>query len=460
MLELLTDRGRGDCQGLTRREFLQVGTLGLGGLSLSGLLRARAQAADAGSAVKDTSVVLLFLTGGVSQIETFDPKMTAPAEYRSVTGEAASSLPGVTFGGTFAQIARWAHKMAVVRSFTHDTADHTKAVQLVIRGGNPAEAGMGTILARLRGTGHPDTGIPTHVYLSENESDSQFNKERLRLLEADGPGLLGGAYVPFQHGGDGQANHNLKLSVPQDRLNDRRALRKAFDRISREVDGLGTMAALDKFEQQAFDLILGKARAAFDLSKENPRVLERYDTSRFRTGLKQYRRSTLGKQLLLARRLCEAGCGFVTIHNPGWDMHGGDTQLNMTRGMVELGQPVDHAVSAFIEDVERRGLSRKILLVITGEFGRTPKINKHGGRDHWPQLSTLAFVGGGLRMGQVIGQSTARAEAPHSNPVTIENLLATVLHVLFDLPALRLLPGLPRPIAAAIDRARPIAQLV
>src|SRR5439155_13571157 len=133
-----------------------------------------------------------------------------------------------------------------------------------------------------------------------------------------------------------------------------------------------------KFEQQAFDILLAKSAAAFDLSKENPRVLERYDTSRFCTGLKQYRASTLGKQLLLARRLCEAGCGFVTIHNPGWDMHGGDTQLNMPDGMQRLGSPVDHAVSAFLEDVAERGLSERILLIITGEFGRTSRLKDNG----------------------------------------------------------------------------------
>jgi hypothetical protein len=460
MLNLLTDRARPNCEGTTRREFLQVGTLGLGGLTLPGLLRARAGAVGAGLAVKDTAVVLLFLTGGPSHIETFDPKMTAPAEYRSVTGEVATRLPGVTFGGTFPQVARWAHRMAVVRSFTHDTSDHTRAVQHVIRGGNPAEAGVGAVVARLRGTSHPTTGMPTHVYLSETEPDPQFDKERLRLLEAGGPGQLGGAYAAFPLGGDGQCSRDLKLSIPPGRLEDRRALHQAFDRVSRGIDTHGTMAALDKFEQQAFDIILGKSRAAFDLSREDPRVVERYDTSSYRTGLKRFRPSALGKQLLLARRLCEAGCGFVTVHNPGWDMHGGDTQLNMPRGMQELGRPVDHAVAAFLEDVEQRGLSGKVLLVITGEFGRTPRVNRNGGRDHWPQLSTLALAGGGLRMGQVVGRSTARAEAPLSNPVTVENLLATVMHVLFDAEALRLAPGLPRAAATAIERARPIAQLI
>jgi hypothetical protein len=416
------------------------------------------------AAVKDTSVVLLFLTGGPSQIETFDPKMSAPDGCRSVTGEVATSLPGVTFGGTFPKLATLAHRLAVVRSFALDTADHDAGVQQVTRGGNPAEAGMGALVARLRGTADPATGIPTNVYLGDHEPDQQFNKERLRLLNADGPGHLGAAYAPFEPGGDGQVNRNLKLNVPRDRLADRRFLRRSLDRLKRDVDTGDAMAGLDEYEQQALDLILGKAARVFDLTNEDPRVVERYDTSRFLTGLpirrEHYRPSTLGRQLLLARRLCEAGCRFVTVHNPGWDMHAGPTQLDMKQGMEELGRPVDHAVSAFLEDVAQRGLSEKILFILTGEFGRTPAVNKDGGRDHWPRLSTLALAGGSLQMGQTIGRSNSRAEEPISNPVRLEDLLATVLHTQFDLPALRLLPGIPREILTSLDRGQPIAELV
>ena len=460
MLELEIGRHR-NCDGITRRECLQVGTLGLGGLSLSALMAARAEAAAAGSAVKDTSVVLVFLTGGPSQIETFDPKMTAPAEVRSVTGEVATSIPGVSFGGTYRRLARLAHRMAVVRSFTHGNSNHTGAVEDVIRGGNPTGAGMGSVMARLRGITHPNSGMPTHIYLAHEEKDEQYNKERLRLLKADGPGQLGAAYAPFEPFGNGQVNRNLTLSMSRSRLDDRRALRQALDRLHRRVDATGAMAGLDRFEQQAFDLILGKSKAAFDLSNEDPRLVARYDTSRFNTALRiKQRPSMLGHQLLLARRLCEAGCGFATIHNPGWDMHGGNTQFNMPDGMEKLGRPLDHAVATFLEDVQERGLSDKILLIITGEFGRTPKVKPNGGRDHWPRLSTLAFAGGGLKMGQTVGQSNAKAEAPRSHPVTLENLLATVLHVLFDLPTLRVLPNVPRDIATAIERAQPIQQLI
>ena len=461
MLTLVTQKNIRSCDKISRREFLQVGTLGLGGLSLSTLLGLRASGADVANAVKDKSVVLLFLTGGPSQIETFDPKMTAPVDVKSVTGEVQTSLPGVTFGGTFENLSRWAHRMAVVRSFTHGNSNHTGAVQDVIRGGNSRRAGLGSVVSRIRGTTHPRTGMPTQVYLAHDEQDPQYNKERLRLLEAAGPGELGASYSPFEPSGDSQVNRNLTLNIPKARLDDRRSLRKALDTISRQVDANGVMEGLDKFEQQAFDLILGKSKQAFDLSQEDPRLLLRYDTSRFNTALRvSHRSSTLGHQLLLARRLCEAGCGFITIHNPGWDMHGGETQFNMPVGMEKLGRPLDQAVATFLEDIDNRGLSDKILLIITGEFGRTPKVKPNGGRDHWPKLSTLAFCGGGLRMGQTIGLSNSTADAPRSHPVTLENLFATVLHVLFDVPALRLRTNLPRQIASVLEQGIPIPDLV
>src|SRR5207253_92265 len=177
--------------------------------------------------VKDTAVVFLFLTGGPGHIETFDPKMTAPGEYRSITGEVPTRLPGVTFGGTFPQMADRAHQMAVVRSFSHETSDHTRAVQQVLRGGNSGEASMGAIVARLRGTSHPNSGMPTHMYLNETEVDPQFDKERQRLLEAAGPGQLGGAYAPFPLGFTSPVSRELQLCVPRHRLEDRRAMRNA-----------------------------------------------------------------------------------------------------------------------------------------------------------------------------------------------------------------------------------------
>lgn len=459
MLNLSTQSTDRLCRGLSRRELLRIGTLSLGGLSLPWLLKVREAAAASGVPQRAKSVVLLFCSGGPSHIETFDPKMSAPAGARSVLGEVATSVPGVTFGGTFPRLAQQAHRMAVVRSFGHKTDDHVKAIHDVFQCSNPAKAGMGTIVSRLRGTSHPVTGMPTHIHLFAEEVDNQYNNEKGRMISADGPGTFGAAYAPFFPTGEGEVKRNMQLAIPVSRLDDRRALQASLDRMQRSIDARGVMGALDRFEEQAFDLILGKSRAAFDLSQEDPALVRRYDTSRFETGFKKFRPSELGRQLLLARRLCEAGCGFVTVQNPGWDMHADVNNPGIETGMEMLGRPLDHAVSVFLEDLAERGLGDDVLLVITGDFGRTPRINARGGRDHWPPLSTLAFAGGGLRMGEPVGRSSPKLDAPASTPYGLENLLATVLHALFDVGQLRLQPGVPRDIASALERSEPIAEL-
>lgn len=461
MLQVSTGKGDCDCSGFTRRDFLRVGTLALGGWNLQSLLRFRALAAAAGAPLRDKSIVLLFLTGGPSQIETFDPKGSAPAEFRSVTGEIQTGLPGVTFGGTLSGMAQRSDRLAIIRSFSHGISGHTQAVEHVIRGGNPIhKAGMGSVASRLRSLSRPPGGIPWQIYSAAREVDRQFNKERLRLLAAAGPGELGGAYAPFAIGGESQLNDDMQLHLPRDRFDDRRALQQGLDRLRAQAEARSALGSHDQFDEQALDLLLGSAKSAFDLSAEDPRLVSRYDTRQYITGITKDRPSTLGHQLLLARRLCEAGCGFVTIHNPGWDMHGGPTQMNMPDGMRRLGVPVDQAVSVFLDDLEQRGLSDQILLIITGEFGRTPRVKPDGGRDHWPRLSTLALAGGGLPMGQVIGRSTSKAEEPLSEPVTPENLLGTVLHTLFDVPALRSRVDLPTDLASLLDRSPPVRELV
>jgi hypothetical protein len=377
-----------------------------------------------------------------------------------MTGELATSLMGVTFGGTFPNLARLAHRTAVVRSFAHKESNHPKAIELVFNCGNETGASIGAIATRLRGTSHPETGMPSHVHLYTDEVDNQYHNEKGRMIKADGPGTLGAAYTPFYPAGKGQVNEDMELRLSMRRLDDRRQLRRALDRLNRQVDAAGSVDGLDKFEQQAFDLILGRSRDAFDLTKEDAGLIERYDTSQFLTGHKELRPSELGRQLLLACRLCEAGCGFVTIQNPGWDMHADRNNPGILKGMEMLGRPLDHAVSVFLEDLQDRGMADDVLLIVTGDFGRTPKINARGGRDHWPGLSTLFFAGGGLKMGQVIGRSAPRCDVPASEPVTLDNLMATVLHALFDVPQLRLLVNIPRPIAQLIERTEPIRELV
>jgi len=464
MLTLHTGHSR-DCSGLTRREAVQAGVLALGGLALPQLLAAKEAARKAGkSYVRDRSIVLLFLGGGASHIETFNPNSDAPAPYSSVTGEVKTRIPGLSLGGTFPQLAEHARKLAVVRSFTHGNGNHPKAIIHVLTGGtDPTGDGqqgysMGSVFARIRGTNDEASGLPTNCLLTSTEVDGQYVNERSRIEAGSRPGSLGLACAPFDPSGGSQLLKNLQLSVPPERLDDRKSLLAQLDTIQRDIDAAGGIAGAGRFEEQALEMIVRGAGDAFDLRKEDKRIVERYDTSKFRVGKKVFQPSSLGRQMLLARRLVEAGAGFVTVQNSGWDMHADGNNPGIGPGMEMLGRPLDKAVSAFLEDLERRDILDRTLLIITGDFGRTPTINQRGGRDHYPKLCTLAFAGGGLARGQVIGQSTRRNDAPASYPIGPANLLSTVLHALFDVGQMRLDPGVPRELARLAEDP-PIAEL-
>lgn len=434
MIDFQVGPKRQNCEGTSRRNFLRVGGLGLGGLSLGGLLQNRSMAAEAGQVTSDKSVIWLWLSGGPTQVETFDPKMTAPAEYRSVTGEVKTVIPGVTLGGNFERMAQVADRMAFVRSFAHTNSGHSGGTHFVMTGydnrlaDNGAVADrpfLGSIVSRVRGTNHPVTGLPTYV--------------RLGGTYADGPAFLGTAYGPFDPAGE--ARRNMSLSVDEARLDNRRAMLAGIDNVRREVDRSGVMDGLDSFEQQAFNLILSRSQQAFDLKYEDPHVVDRYG-------------SGLGEQLLQARRLCEAGCGFVTLNYGGWDMHS-----NIKAEMDRRGPEVDRAVAALIEDLDQRGQLDNTLLVISGEFGRTSKINGSAGRDHWAPLSTLALAGGGLKMGQVVGESSDKVDVPKTTPISPQDLMATVFHVLNIDRRLQFTNQAGRP-TYMIENGKPIEELV
>lgn len=475
MLTLLDKCSDRSCDGLPRRDFLQAGTLALGGLTLPWLFEQQVALAESAamtsgsgrpSFVRDKSIVLLFLSGGASHIETFNPNMDAPAPYSSMTGEVTTSLPGITFGGTFPMLAKHAHETAVVRSFQHSITDHVAAIVHVLTGGTDpigkrkAGFSMGAVCSRLAGANHPRTGMPSFTLLNTDEVDPQYKNERTRVENGSEPNSLGAAFGPFNPSGKSDAVRNMRLNVPRGRLDNRRELLESLDQLRSEADELQVLDSADRFTQQAFDVILGSAAEAFDLSKENHRLIERYDTSHIQVGKKSFRPSLLGQHLLMARRLVEAGCQFVTVHSAGWDMHADGNNPGIVAGMEMLGRAVDQAVSAFLEDVAGRGLSEKILLIITGDFGRTPKINKSGGRDHWSNLSTLAFAGGGLKMGQIIGQAARKNDVPQSEPLTTSHLLGTVMHTLFDVAALRLARGVPREVMSLVEQAQPVPGLM
>ena len=463
MLTLFGSGNQATCQTSTRREFLQIGTLGLGGLTLPGLLAAKAHGAS--RLVKDKAVVLLFLQGGPTHIETFDPKMDAPAEYRAMFGETPTKLPGVTFGSHFPHLASMADKLTIVRSFRHGNSSHASASALVASGGNTTQATMGTVYARVAGATNSEAGLPNNVVLTPPSVGDKYKKLGAQTERVTSIGSLPKAYKAFDPSAGGEILENMKLRVQQERLDDRRSLLTQLDILKRQADQ-GALAGADRFQQQAFEVILGGAQKAFDLSEESPRLIERYDTGQYKIPAKLQKKKSnvpqqspiaLGKQMLMARRLVEAGCGFVTVTSAGWDMHGNAFGIN--DGMPLLGPAVDKAASAFLEDLEQRGLSDKVLLVITGEFGRTPRINSKGGRDHWGNLCTLALAGGGLPMGQVIGQSDRTASKPSADPVSVQNLMGVLMHTLFDIGELRVTSGIPSEIERLITGSQPIPQL-
>jgi len=257
-----------------------------------------------------------------------------------------------------------------------------------------------------------------------------------------------------------------------DRLDDRRRLLQQLDRVQWQMSEERSLEALDQTRRQAFDIIVRGLGDAFDLTREDPRLVARYDTAplvhpdsidrRWRNYNNYVDNArSLGKLLLLARRLCERGCGFVTVTtNFVWDMHADVNNATMTEGMDYMGRPLDHALSVLMDDLAFRGLSEKVLIVVCGEMGRTPQINNQGGRDHWGNLAPLLLSGGGLRMGQVVGQSRANGGEPNSEPIRIPNLIATIMHTLVNVGDVRLMPGMPREIGQTMAGYEPISALM
>jgi hypothetical protein len=436
----------------SRRGFLRVGSLGLGGFCLPWLLPQHAAAAESVRPVKDRSVIFLFLHGGPSQIETFDPKMSSPVEIRSATGEIQTSLPGVTIGSSFPKLAKLMDRVSIVRSYVPGDANHDikPIVSKDSFGGN-----LGCIWGHVAGTTHPETGLPSNIMLFPRAVETSAQAGNMSFGNFTSTGTFAAATSPFVPGGGGSLQKDMKLSLPMERLEDRRELLRGLDGLKGALDD-AERAGVATLREKAFRIILGGVGDAFDLAKEDPKVVARYDTAplvrpeNIDKKWKNYNNyvdngKSLGKLLLLARRLCEAGAGFVTVTtNFVWDMHSDVNNAPVGEGMGYMGPPLDHALSVFLEDLAERGLSDKILLVCCGEIGRTPRINKNGGRDHWGNLAPLLLAGGGLKMGQVIGQSARSGGEPATEPVRIKNLIGTILNTLFDVGQLRVTRGMPR----------------
>lgn len=441
---------------INRRQLLSIGSLGIGGLTLPALLAAKSQTP---AHITGKSVIFLFQQGGPSQLETFDPKTDAPDSIRTITGVTQTATPGVVFGEAMDRLSKLSDKLTIVRSFRTNNAGHN--IQPIV-GPDSLDANIGAHFSRVAGATRSQTGMPTNMVLYPSAvSDDVPGPQARGNLASTGP--YGKAYAPFTPGAGGQLQKDMKLSLPRDRFfSDRRQVLAQLDRLKRSMDSGGQLEAMDDLQQQAYQLLLGGGVSnALDLSLEDPRVVAQYDTSHFakkgqwdrasrgKRGYYTAQAATIGKLLLLARRLCEAGCGFITIHASYagvWDMHADGNNLNMVDGMQAVGRSFDHAVAAFVEDLEARGLSDKIMLITSGEMGRTPRINQRGGRDHWSRLAPLLMYGGGLRGGQVIGQSTRDGGEPATDPVSSKHLIASIMHTVFDPGQLRLVGGVPQQI--------------
>jgi hypothetical protein len=292
---------------------------------------------------------------------------------------------------------------------------------------------IGAVVARSRGPVDSASGVPTFVRVLSNHGG----------YPGDDAVWLGQAYSPFRVGrarGNPMLD-NMSLRIERDRLADRQALLTHLDTFNRTLDTTGLAQAMDGFQQQAVNVLLCRAREAFDLEREPVSLRDRYGPG-------------LGQELLLARRLCEAGAGFVTLNNGYWDFHGG-----IIPGCNNLNPPLDRAVAAFMDDVRDRGLDNDILLVVTGEFGRTPRINGGPGRDHWAPVNDALMIGGGLRMGQVIGETDSRAAYVRSRPITPGDLFATILHVLGINPRIQFTHPSGRPVYV-IEEGQVMEELV
>ncbi len=413
------DKSKPLCDGVSRRNFLKIGALGAAGLTLPQLLSLEAAAGVRNS---KKSVILVYLVGGPPHQDLFDLKPNAPAEIAGPMQPIATNVPGIEICELLPMMARMMDKFAVIRSLSdaqagHDAIQcytgHTRAGR-VPTGGWPQ---FGSAVAKLQG--RATKAAPPFVSVCYTCTHGPYNEP--------GPGFLGAPYAGFQP--LGQTKQDMVLNgITTDRLADRKALLASVDRFRREADASGMMRGLDTFTQQAMGVLTSSALAdALDLSKEDPRVVERYgtgDPTKFMDGNGAPR---VPQSFLVARRLVEAGARVVTVNYSKWDWHGGSNNSIFKREREDF--PVfDQGISALVEDLHERGLDKDVSVLVWGEFGRTPKISGQVGRDHWPQVACALVAGGDMRMGQVIGATDRLAGEPADRPVRFQEVFATLYH--------------------------------
>jgi hypothetical protein len=442
---------------LSRRSFLQIGTLSLGGLTLPQLLRAEA---SAGIRSSPKSVIMIYLVGGPPHQDMFDLKPDAPQEIAGPWRPTATNVTGIQICEAFPRLAGIMDKLAIIRSLVGNQAGHD-AIQ-VFNGHHPSKPApsggwpqLGSAVAKLQGP--VDPGTPPFISLCYTCTHGPYNEP--------GPGFLGNSFAPFRPMGPAKDDMVLRgLSV--DRLADRKTLLRSFDGLRRDVDSSGMMRGMDSFSEQAFGLLTSSRLAeALDLSREHVRVVERYGTGNPKVFMDGNGAPRVPQSLLLARRLIEAGARVVTLNYSKWDWHGGRNAEGRADNSIFTREkedfPVfDQCVSALVEDLHQRGLDKDCTVVILGEFGRTPKISAQVGRDHWPQVNCALLAGGGMKTGQVIGATDRNAGEAVARPVTHSELHALLYRNLgIDVNEATIQDLNGRPQYLVEDQAQPLREL-
>lgn len=450
------------CRGpFKRREFLRAGVLALGGITLSDVLRLRAQAADPG---QTTSVIMFWMWGGPSQLETYDMKPQAPREYRGPLSPIQTNVPGIEICEYFPLQAQMADKFSIIRSLHHEMSSHNDGSIEVLTGKTPAIADP-TSTARSQ---HPDFGmVASYIRGRHPQGLPQYvGLQRAPFMTM--PNYLGVAHKAFETGDPSHPDYapkNLTLATGVDnaRLADRKFLVNQFDRFRRDLDLNRSLDGVDQFRAAAFQVLTSRTVAdAFDIRNEDPRLRDRYGRHRW------------GQSCLLARRLTEAGVAVVNIDatapndttkNFSWDDHAGAFHLDYAQR--ERLPQMDQALTALIEDLHNRGMEKQVLVIACGEFGRTPKVtyatknfsDQPGvGRDHWPGAYSAFISGGNLRMGQVVGATNSKSEFPVENPLTPQDMMATIYRHL-GIDAQRTVQDFSGRPLAILPEGKPISQL-
>ena len=416
MLSIQGGRGPRYCDGVSRRSFLQIGGLGLGGLSMAELMRAQSQATGGAQGdTKDKAVIMIFLAGGVSHQDFVDLKPNAPKEVRGEFNPIETNVPGIEICELAPRMAKMADKFAIIRSIVDSDGSHaaTQCWSGLRRADQSRlqQPSIGSFLARELGSREPT--IPAFMGLTKTCGHKPW-------CDVGFPGKLGRAYAPVKPDGEDIKAMTLK-GITLDQLNNRKKLLSAFDGFRRSSDN-AVLKGSDAIYEQAFDVLTSsKLLDALDVSKEDPKIRERYgkgSPKNVNDGPPVW-----NEQVLICRRLIEAGVRCVTLGFGRWDYHS-----NNFGQMKERLPLVDQVLSALVTDLHERGMDKDVTVLVCSEFGRTPKINKNSGRDHWPPASCAVMAGGGMRTGQVIGSTTKDAGHPDQRPVKYQEILSTIYH--------------------------------